>query len=147
MQRFPCPMQHCTYIVYIYIDEVHTPVLNLVPRSKYRYVEIYEKQNNTIFTYQKCRQRCHYKSPYWQGERTCKTIIPQNTDEKTRKEIWLSSKKTKFDKLVVQTIGLDAHKTGPKKLQLTITLTEKKWRIQIKVLETRIINLYQRAHF
>ena len=21
-------MQHCTYIVYMYIDEVHTPVLN-----------------------------------------------------------------------------------------------------------------------
>ena len=42
-------------------------------------------------------------------------IIPQNTDEKTRKEIWLSSKKTKFDKLVVQTIGLDAHKNGPEK--------------------------------
>ena len=42
-------MQHCTYIVYIYIDEVHTPVLNLVPRSKYSYVEIYEKQNNKSY--------------------------------------------------------------------------------------------------
>ena len=35
-------------------------------------------------------------------------------------------KRQKFDKLVVQTIGLDAHKNGPKKLQLTISLTEEK---------------------
>ena len=28
----------------MYIDEVHTPALNLVPRSKYSYVEIYGKQ-------------------------------------------------------------------------------------------------------
>ena len=37
-------------------------------------------------------------------------------------------------------------KNGPKKLQLPITLTKKKWN-QIKVLETRIINLYQTVHF
>lgn len=35
---------------------------------------------------------------------------------------------------------------GPKKLQLPITLTAKKW-IQIQVLETKIINLYQTIHF
>ena len=42
------------------------------------------------------------------GRKNLQNIIPQNTDEKARKEIWLSSKMTKFDKLVVQTIGLDA---------------------------------------